>query len=51
MTVSCGAAQYPRHSRNIKEVIELADQALYCAKKTGKNMVVSYDEIGNAPDA
>jgi diguanylate cyclase (GGDEF)-like protein len=46
VTVSCGVAQYPLHSRNIKQVIELADQALYHAKEIGKNIVITYDEIG-----
>ena len=46
VSVSCGIAQYPLHSPNIKQVIELADQALYHAKETGKNAVVTYDEIG-----
>ncbi len=45
VTVSCGVAQYPTHSKNIREVIEKADQALYRAKELGKNLVVSYDEI------
>lgn len=47
VTVSCGVAQYPKHSPDIKEVIELADKALYHAKEIGKNIVVNYDEIGN----
>lgn len=46
VTVSCGVAQYPTHSRSIKEVIEKADQALYYAKSIGKNIVVMVDEIG-----
>ena len=46
VTVSCGVAQYPLHSVNIKEVIEKADQALYHAKEIGKNIVVTFDEIG-----
>lgn len=45
VTVSGGVAQYPRHSSNIKEAIDLADKALYHAKGTGKNKIVSYDEI------
>jgi len=45
VTVSCGVAQFPRHSKNIKEVIDMADKALYRAKETGKNVVVSYDEM------
>ncbi|WP_010252510.1 GGDEF domain-containing protein [Acetivibrio cellulolyticus] len=46
VTVSCGIAQYPTHSKDIKEVIDFADKALYYAKEIGKNIVVSYDEIG-----
>jgi diguanylate cyclase (GGDEF)-like protein len=45
VTVSCGVAQYPRHSRNIKTAVDMADKALYRAKEAGKNMVVTYDEI------
>jgi len=32
VTVSCGVAQYPSDSKDIKQVIEYADQALYAAK-------------------
>lgn len=46
VTVSCGVAQYPTHSKSIKEVLEKADQALYYAKSIGKNIVVMVDEIG-----
>lgn len=46
VTVSCGVAQYPKHSLDIKKVIELADKALYIAKNTGKNkVVVSHDDV------
>lgn len=50
VTVSCGVAQFPTHSNNIKEVIERADQALYHAKEIGKNIVVCYDDIGKPRD-
>lgn len=46
VSVSCGIAQYPHHSKNIKEVVDMADQALYYAKEIGKNIVITYDEIG-----
>lgn len=46
MTVSCGVAQYPTHSKNIRDVIEKADQALYHAKSIGKNIVVMFNDIG-----
>jgi diguanylate cyclase (GGDEF)-like protein len=45
VTVSCGIAQYPSHSKSIKKVIEMADQSLYYAKNTGKNVVMTYDDI------
>lgn len=51
MTVSCGVAQYPTHSRNIRDVIDKADQALYHAKSIGKNIVVMFDEIGQPREA
>lgn len=47
VTVSCGIAQYPKDSTDIREVIEYADIALYHAKKTGKNTVVVYEEVMN----
>lgn len=50
VTVSCGVAQFPMHSNNIKDVIERADQALYHAKEIGKNIVVCYDDIGKSRD-
>jgi diguanylate cyclase (GGDEF)-like protein len=50
VTVSCGIAQFPMHSDNIKEVIERADQALYYAKEIGKNIVVCYGDIGKSRD-
>jgi diguanylate cyclase (GGDEF)-like protein len=49
-TVSCGIAQFPTHSTNIKDVIEYADQALYYAKEIGKNIVVCFDEMGKSRD-
>ncbi|MCX8130152.1 MAG: GGDEF domain-containing protein [Clostridia bacterium] len=45
VTVSCGVAQFPTHSGNIKEAIDLADKALYFAKENGKNIVISYEDM------
>ncbi len=45
VTVSCGIAQYPANSTDIREVIELADKALYQAKENGKNVVIGYEAI------
>ncbi|MFH0918366.1 MAG: GGDEF domain-containing protein [Candidatus Omnitrophota bacterium] len=39
VTVSIGVATFPDNALNIQDLIELADQALYLAKETGKNRV------------
>jgi len=39
VTVSIGISTFPFNSPNMKELIDLADQALYLAKETGKNRV------------
>lgn len=38
-TVSIGVALYPDHAKSKKEVIHLADQAMYEAKKKSRNFV------------
>lgn len=38
-TVSIGVSTFPDNAGNIKDLIEIADQALYLAKETGKNKV------------
>ena len=45
VTVSCGVAHYPNQkSRFPDDLIRLSDEALYAAKKQGKNQVVIWDE-------
>ncbi|MDD5128392.1 MAG: GGDEF domain-containing protein [Candidatus Omnitrophica bacterium] len=39
VTVSIGVSTYPDHTEHMKDLIEMADQALYLAKETGKNKV------------
>ncbi len=39
VTVSIGVAIFPDNSDQMRDLIELADQALYLAKETGKNKV------------
>ncbi|KZD12629.1 sensor domain-containing diguanylate cyclase [Oceanibaculum pacificum] len=47
ITVSIGCAGLAEQDRNVMSVINRADQALYLAKRRGRNMVVPYeDEAG-----
>lgn len=41
VTVSIGASTYKKETRNAQELIEKADLALYQAKRTGKNKIVT----------
>lgn len=54
VTVSIGVATYPKVAKNKKQLIELADNALYRAKSFDKNRVERYynilDEIDNSID-
>jgi len=47
VTVSFGLAEGPRHSASIEGLIEKADQALYEAKRTGRNKVLMYDTLAS----
>lgn len=39
ITASIGVATFPEHSGNIDELMELVDQAMYAAKRNGRNQV------------
>jgi diguanylate cyclase (GGDEF)-like protein len=43
---SIGFANWPDHGATLHEVLERADQALYAAKRSGKNRAVAYEEPG-----
>ncbi len=49
VTISVGVAIYPLHGRNRDELIGAADAALYNAKQTGRNRVVSADKVQEVP--
>jgi GGDEF domain-containing protein len=44
ITVSLGVATYPDHAGTRKTLVEKADQALYSAKKSGRNRFMSWNE-------
>jgi two-component system cell cycle response regulator len=44
VTISIGIAAYPEHARNMDDLMNMADEALYLAKSTGKNKIVIYGE-------
>ena len=44
VTISGGMSEYPTHSENTKELIELADQAMYATKQKGGNGIIIHNE-------
>ena len=44
ITISGGMSEYPTHSENVKELIEMADQAMYATKQKGGNGIIIHNE-------
>ncbi len=44
LTVSCGVASFPTDGDNIDQLLGRVDEALYMAKKTGRNRVCSFSD-------
>ncbi|MCE9647778.1 MAG: diguanylate cyclase [Chloroflexi bacterium] len=44
ITFTAGIATYPFHGRSLEQIIKAADDALYEAKKKGRNIVMAPDE-------
>jgi diguanylate cyclase (GGDEF)-like protein len=47
VTISLGIATYPTDAKTKKELIQKADQALYWAKRNGRNQTVVYQKINS----
>ena len=47
MTISGGMSQYPSDSKNMKELIEYADQAMYSSKQVGGNKFSIHSKAEN----
>ena len=43
LTISAGIAEAPTHGRTAKTIIQAADKALYVAKQSGRNRIVSFN--------
>jgi diguanylate cyclase (GGDEF)-like protein len=43
VSISGGVASYPHDGNSIKEIVELADKALYFSKGSGKNRITRYE--------
>lgn len=44
VTISAGVAVYPNDAETVAELVEKADEALYRAKRSGKNVVCIYEK-------
>ena len=42
ITISGGMSEYPTHSDNTKDLIELADKAMYKTKQEGGNGIITH---------
>ncbi len=50
VTVSFGVTEFPGDSKNIYELLNLADRALYAAKKDGSNCTVAWEVSAPGPE-
>lgn len=50
MTVSIGLANFPRDGQSVKDLLEKADQAMYWAKRLGRNQVCKASELHGLND-
>ncbi|HCK64982.1 MAG TPA: sensor domain-containing diguanylate cyclase, partial [Anaerolineae bacterium] len=44
-TISCGIAEFPVSGSSGEELIAMADKAMYHAKATGRNRVVTWQDV------
>lgn len=45
VTISCGVASFPQDGKQIQDILKNADDALYLAKKEGRNQVVDTSKL------
>jgi len=49
ISVSIGLASYPDHATDAEEILKKADEAMYYAKRTGKNRICTADSVNTPP--
>jgi diguanylate cyclase (GGDEF)-like protein len=49
VTISMGVAAYPHDGMNMGDLVKAADEALYVAKQSGRNIVVAYSDLADKP--
>jgi diguanylate cyclase (GGDEF)-like protein/PAS domain S-box-containing protein len=49
-TISMGIASYPDHGETRQALLRAADQAMYAAKKAGRDYILTYDQFLTARD-
>jgi len=49
VTISLGVSSYPQDAKKKAELIKAADEALYAAKKSGRNKVVRFAAMEKEP--
>lgn len=45
VTVSCGVASFPKNGKQVQDILKIADDAMYLAKKEGRNKVVDASRL------
>jgi diguanylate cyclase (GGDEF)-like protein len=50
LTMSFGVTEFPGDSKNIYELLNLADRALYAAKNEGRNRTVAWEGVAPGPE-
>lgn len=45
VSISIGVASFPEDGESLQEILNHADQALYVAKESGRNLVISYGDL------
>jgi|CXWL01.1.fsa_nt_gi diguanylate cyclase (GGDEF)-like protein len=49
VTISCGVAEWGLDTKTTDELLRMADQALYCAKRAGRNQVCAFGCVDGKP--